>query len=168
MPAPRIPERQPIGDTFTGVIIKVEDYFLLSDTAIENTETTHDGTFTVRYGVVFLGKPHLSIVPALMALDYGAFKTGENAWDFLLNKSNRFPRADVIGHNNSGEDTQVFVRELDLMYPFDILVYENDTTTTPLCKVDALISKKPDAVPERMAEYMNIFPTIKEWKKAFS
>lgn len=168
MPAPHIPERQPIGDTFTGVIIKVEDYFLLSDSAIDKIETTHEGTFTVRYGVVFPAKPDLSIVPALLALDYGEFKTGEDAWDFLLNKSTRYPRADVIGHNNSGEDAQAFVRELDLMYPFDILVYENDIATTPLCKIDAIISKKPDATSERLAEYVNIFPTIKEWKKALS
>ena len=143
MPAPRIPERQTIGDTFRGLVIEAENHFLLTDAPIDNHETIHEGTFIVRYGVVFLGKPHLSIVPALMALDYGEFKTGEDAWDFLLNKSNLYPRADVIGHNNQGEDSQVFVRQLDLMYPFDILVYRDDKSTNPLCKVDAIISPKP-------------------------
>lgn len=166
MPAPRIPERQTIGDTFTGVVIKVEDYFLLSDALIDDYETTHEGTFTVRYAVVFLGKPHLSVVPALLALDYGEFKTGEDAWDFLLNKSNRYPRADVIGHNNNGKDTQVFVRELDLMYPFDILVYSDNNSTMPLCKIDAIISANQENIPERLAEYVNLFPAIKDWKKA--
>lgn len=166
MPAPRIPERQPIGDTFTGFVIKAENHYLLADTAIDNYETTHIGTFVVRYGVVFLGKPHLSIVPALMALDYGEFMVGESAWDFLLNKSNLYPRADILGHRNDGEDAQVFVKQLDLMYPFDILVFANETATKPLCKVDAIISKNPDALAERLSTYVNSFPTITDWQEA--
>lgn len=168
MPAPRIPERQTIGDSFTGLVIKAEEHFLLADAPINDYETTHQGTFTVRYAVVLLGKPHLSIVPALMALDYGEFKTGEDAWDFLLNKSNLYPRADVIGHNNNGKDSQLFVRELDLMYPFDILVYADNNSTMPLCKIDAVISANPTNIPERLANYANVFPAIKDWKKALS
>lgn len=167
MPAPRIPQRQPIGDAFTGVIIEAEGHFVLANAPIEGYKTTDEGTFVVRYAVVFLGKPHLSIVPALMALDYGEFKTGEDAWEFLLHKSNLYPRADVIGHNNKGEDTQVFVRELDLMYPFDILVYKDETSTTAICKVDAIIHPAPGDLPGRLVEYVNIFPTLEEWKKAF-
>ncbi|MEM9951202.1 MAG: hypothetical protein AAF846_06375 [Chloroflexota bacterium] len=166
MPAPRIPDRQPIGDTFRGVIISVDDYHLLAHAPIDGYETLHDGEFIVRYGIVYLGKPHLSVVPALVALDYGEFKTGEDAWNFLLHKSNLYPRSDVIGHNKSGDDTQAFLKELDLMYPFDILVYADDTATTPLCKVDAIITPIAENVPERLAKHANIFPTVKDWKKA--
>lgn len=166
MPAPRIPERQPIGDTFTGVIIQADNHYLLADTAIDGYETTHDGTVTVRYGVVFLGKPHLSIVPALMALDYGEFLTGDEAWDFLLNKSTLYPRADILGYRNDGQDAQVFVKQLDLMYPFDILIYTDETSTTPLCKIDAIISIQADIASSRLATYVNIFPTITDWQEA--
>ena len=167
MPAPRIPERQPIGDSFTGAIVKADSHYLLADSGLDNTETTHTGTFIVRYGVVFLGKPHLSIVPALMALDYGEFLTGESAWDFLLNKSNLYPRADILGFRNDGQDDQVYVKQLDLLYPFDILVYANESTTKPLCKVDAIISTKPETtLSERLRNHVNIFPTILDWQKA--
>ncbi|MGB7340967.1 MAG: hypothetical protein WBC91_18865 [Phototrophicaceae bacterium] len=166
MSAPRIPDRQPIGDCYTGIIMLVDGYYLLADSVISGYEATHEGDFIVRYGVVYLGKPHLSIVPDLMALDYGAFKTGDDAWDFLLNKSTLYPRADIFGYNNSGNDSQAFVRELDLMYPFDILVYADATQTAPLCKVDAIISNQPDGISNRLAEYANIFPSVDDWKKA--
>lgn len=166
MPAPRIPERQAIYDPFTGVIVQVDDHFLLSSAAIVGHESLHAGTFVVRYGVVYLGKPQLSIVPALMALDYGAFKTGEDAWHFLLHKSNLHPRADVIGHRNDGVDAQVYVKELDLLYPFDVLVYADETTTSPLCKVDAVISQHPDDLPSRLADYVSIFDSVDTWREA--
>lgn len=166
MPAPRIPERQPIGDSFNGVVIKTDHHYLLADSAIDDYETTHTGTFMVRYGVVFLGKPHLSIVPALMALDYGEFLTGESAWDFLLNKSNLYPRADILGYRNDGQDDQVYVKQLDLLYPFDILVYADEHSTKPLCKIDAIISQNSEAIPARLRSYVNIFSTILDWQKA--
>lgn len=166
MPAPRIPERQPIGDSITGFIVSVGEHYLLADSAIDGYDTVHQGDFMLRYGIVYLGKPHLSVVPALLALDYGQFMTGEEAWDFILNKSNLYPRADVIGHNKSGEDTQAFLKELDLMYPFDLLIYADDDATTPLCKVDALITPTPDSLSERISTYANVFPAIKDWKKA--
>lgn len=168
MPAPRIPERQAIDDNFTGIVIDAGEHFLLSDETVEGYDSRHEGTFVLRYGVTFLGKPHMSIVPALLALDYGVFKTGEDAWDFLLHKSNLHPRADVLGHKNDGKDAQVYIKELDLMYPYDILVYTDDEATKPLCKVDAIITQKPDTVPERLAKYANIFPTIQDWQKALT
>ncbi|MGJ3238271.1 MAG: hypothetical protein ACFE0Q_06155 [Anaerolineae bacterium] len=166
MPAPRIPERQPIGDTLSGVITAVEDTFLLCDDAPDGYSIKHEGTFTMRYGVVLLGKPHTSIVPALMALDYGAFKNGEDAWHFLMNKSTLYPRADVIGYDNHGQDAQVFVREVDLMYPLHLLIYRNETTTTPLCQIDAIITPNAGALPQRVQNYATIYPAIKDWKKA--
>lgn len=166
MPAPRIPARQPIGDTLQGLILSVDNHYLLATSDIEGHEPVHTGGFVLRYGVVYLGKPHLSLVPALLALDYGEFKTGEDGWNFLVNKSTLYPRADVFGHNKSGEDTQAFVKELDLMYPFDLLVYADDSATTPLCKVDAIITPTPDALPDRVHEYANVFRAIKDWKKA--
>jgi hypothetical protein len=168
MKPPRIPPRAPIGDSFKGVLQKLGEAVLLAETPLAGAEILHDGSFILRYGVVYLGKPHLSIVPALLALDYGAFKTGEDAWDFLLNKSNLFPRADVIGYGNDGADCQVFVKELDLMFPFHILAYGNAEASKPLAQVAAVISDKPENLPPRLAEYAPNYPTIEAWKKASS
>jgi hypothetical protein len=168
MKPPRIPPRAPIGDSFKGVLLKAEDAFLLAESPLATAEIVYQGSLILRYGVVYLGKPHLSIVPALLALDYGAFKTGEDAWDFLLNKSNLFPRADVLGYGNDGSDAQVFIKELDLLWPFDILAYSNAETNKPLAKIAAVISEKRETLPPRLAEYAPIYPRIEAWKKASS
>jgi hypothetical protein len=168
MKPPRIPPRAPIGDSFKGFLLKVDDFILLAEAPLAGAEIVYEGSLILRYGVIYLGKPHLSIVPALLALDYGAFKTGEDAWDFLLNKSNLFPRADVLGYGNDGADCQVFIKELDLMYPFDILAYDNAEANKPIAKIAAVISENRGSLPTRLAEYAPIYPTIEAWKKASS
>lgn len=167
MPAPRIPDLALIHDLFTGDVIQVDDYFLLTDAAHHDVKTVASGTLVLRYGITYLGKPHLSIVPGLLALDYGAFKTGEDAWDFLLNKSNLYPRADVVGYDEAGEKQQVFIKELDLMYPFDVFVYTNESHVKPTHKVDAIISTS-EGLAERLQAHINVFESLDAWREALS
>jgi hypothetical protein len=166
MKAPRIPPRAPIGDSFKGLVLKVDESLLLASQPIESAEVIYQGSMILRYGVVFLGKPQFSIVPALLALDYGTFMTGEEAWDFLLHRSNLFPRADVIGYRNDGTDEQVFIKELDLVWPFDILAYRDAETGKPFAQINAVISAETDKLPSRLVAYANIYPTLEAWKKA--
>lgn len=166
MPSPKIPPRKAIHDSFVGVVLKIDEHYLLAPAPLDGYETLHEGKFTIRYGVVYLGKPHYSIVPDLLALDYGELLTGEEAWDFLINKSNLYPRADVFGYRNDGTDEQVFVKQLDLMWHFDVLVYADDEATTPLAKVSALVAENTDSFPDRLLDYLETFPSIKEWQKA--
>lgn len=166
MKPPRIPPRAPIGDSFKGVLQKLDETVFLAATPIDGAEILHEGTLILRYGVSYLGKPHLSIVPALLALDYGEFKTGEDAWEFLLHKSNLYPRADVLGYGNDGADCQVFVKELDIVYPFHILAYANAEANKPLAQVAAVISDNPETLPPRLAEYATTYPSLEAWKKA--
>ena len=65
----------------------------------------------VRYGVRFLGKPHLSVVPGLVAIDYGEMLIGEEAWIFLTKRSNLYPRAEVFGYRNDGHDDMITVKK---------------------------------------------------------
>jgi hypothetical protein len=168
MKPPRIPPRAPIGDSFKGVLQKLDDTVLLAATPFAGAEILHEGSLILRYGVVYLGKHHLSVVPGLLALDYGEFKTGEDAWEFLLHRSNLFPRADVLGYGNDGADCQVFVKELDMVLPFHILAYANAESHKPLAQIAAIISDNPESLPPRLAEYAPIYPTIEAWKKASS
>jgi hypothetical protein len=170
----QIPDRQRIGDVFSGVVLQVNNITLLADTPPDKSTdddtgdadatVLHEGEFIVRYGVRYLGKPHLSIVPGLLATDTGEIMTGENAWDFLLNRSNLFPRADVQGYRNDGEDDMVFVKELDLMQPIQLLVYNTAEATKPLAQVAAVISQQPDNLPERLHKHADVYPSITEWR----
>ena len=166
MSAPKIPPRNPIGDNFEGVVLQDDDVFLLGRTPQNGAQTVKSGMFVIRYGVVYLGKPHLSIVPGLLALDYGQFLTGENAWHFLFNKSNLYPRADVLGYRNDGEDDMVVVKSLDLMHPLDILVYEDDEAAKPLAQARALIAAATEGLPPRLLEYATIYPSLDAWQQA--
>ena len=166
MSAPKIPPRNPIGDVFEGVVLQVDETYLLSPTPLEEATTAHTGTFVIRYGVTYLGKPHDSIVPGLLALDYGEFLTGENAWHFLMNKSNLHPRGDVVGFRKDGEEAMVVVKSLDLMHPLDILVYADNDSTKPLLQVQAVITPDAAAIPERLQQYAAIYPSLEAWRKA--
>jgi hypothetical protein len=168
MSAPKIPPRNPISDVFESVLVQVDDSYLLSPAALEHTVVVHEGKFIVRYGVAYLGKPHMSIVPALLALDYGEFLTGENAWHFLMHKSNLHPRADVVGYRNDGEDDMVVVKQLDLMYPLHILVYADEDARKPLAQVAAVITSARDKLAARLNQYATVYPSIEAWQKAQS
>lgn len=164
---PRIPEPQPLGDTVTGTLIRVDETdLLLTDAASvpADAETLHSGTLVVRYGVRYLGKPHLSIVPGLLATDQGEVMTGEVAWDFLLNRSNLHPRADVHGYRNDGEEDMVFVKELDVMRPIEILAYADDEATEPLGKPQIVMTDAPDALPDKLRKHATLHASLADWR----
>lgn len=163
----QIPERNPIGDVFTGYLIRLDGVHLLATDSIEIDPAINmirQGSFIVRYGVRFLGKPHLSIVPAILALDYGEMLTGEDAWHFLLNKSNLYPRSEVFGHRNDGTDDMMQIKWLDVMDAFEVLVYNDDRVTMPLASVQALIAPDELNIPTHMNDYLPRYTSIENWK----
>ncbi len=117
----------------------------------------------MRYGVQYLNKPHLSIVPGLLALDSGAMLTGEAAWRFLLERSNLYPRADVLGYRNDGEDAMVVVKALDLAAPVQVLVYADEGATTPLARVEALIAGEETKLPPRLLAHLRRYDSVETW-----
>ncbi len=165
-----IPERSPIGDVVDGAIIGLEDstqtaLFVGSDVPA-NSILIARGTLIVRYGIRYLGKPHLSIVPGLVAIDYGTFLTGEEAWEFLIKRSNLYPRAEVFGYRNDGHDEMMTVKTLDLAQPFEALVYSNATTTIPTARPSGVISEANTPLPLRVAELLPQYATLEAWRKA--
>lgn len=162
----KIPERQAIFDDFQGYLYQVEDDFLLASHPLDDLPLIQQGQLIIRYGITLLGKPHLSIVPALLALDYGQFLTGEDAWDFLLKRSNLYPRADVIGYRNDGQDGSLLVKHLDMAYPCDVLVYEQVNSTKPLANVRALIATDTTPIAARLLTYLNHYPTLADWQNS--
>ncbi len=163
MPNQQIPDREPIGDLFTGVICQFDNFNILSPAPIESAVEIAQGEFVIRYGITYLGKPHYSVVPDLVVADYGDAFVGEDAWQFLTQQSNLYPRADVFGYRNDGKDEMLFVKELDFAIPFDVLAFANADDNTPLGKLTALIA--PDAeTPERLIEYLPRYDTVADWQ----
>jgi len=167
MSAPKIPPQNPVSDPFEGVLLRVDDHTLLAYNPPPNLEIIQRGIFTIRYGVQYLQKPQ-SIVPGLIAVDYGEMLTGENAWNFLFKRSNLYPRADVVGYTNQGEEDMIPVKFLDLMRPVDVLVYKTEEDKKPLARVSGILTTEPEKVPERLRNHVQIQPTQEAWLKANS
>ena len=162
--AAAIPERQPLGDIFKGSLIQIGDTALLSSSVESTSDTIAAGEFIIRYGVRFLGKLHISIVPGLLILDYGEILTGEEAWEFLHKQSNRFPRSEVVGYRNDGTDDMALIRTLDLAVPPEVLVYDSPSTPRPIAKPVALISASTESISPRLLTYLPHYPTLADWQ----
>ncbi|MGB1285269.1 MAG: hypothetical protein ACPG7F_01950 [Aggregatilineales bacterium] len=160
---PDFPERQPVGDPFTGVISQMGDYILLSPEPLPDARTLFTGQFMVRYAIVYLERPYLSIVPELVALDYGDMLNGNEAWQFLLHNSNLHPRADVIGYRNDGEDEMIVLKKLDMARPPRVLVYGSPVATLPIVEASALICADTTSIPQRMRKHLPIYPSLNIW-----
>ena len=167
MPNQQIPDRKPIGDLFRGIISKFGNYQLLSSNPLTSADMIAEGDFVIRYGITYLGKPHYSIVPDLVVLDYGDMLVGDEAWEFLTQQSNLYPRADVLGYRNDGRDEMLVVKQLDLVVPFDVLAYASETEHSPIAKLTALIALENDTYPEKLQKYLPRFDTLADWQAQY-
>jgi hypothetical protein len=158
-----IPQREPIGDVFSGVLLQYATASVLAQEKLDDTGMIAEGKFTLRYGIRYLEKPNLSIVPGLLALDYGEMLTGEAMWTFIQSRSNLHPRADVLGYRNDGKDEMVVLKKLDLAQPFEVLVYQDALATTPVGSADAVVGDLSSAVSDRFLEILPHFPSLEAW-----
>lgn len=161
-----IPARAPVGDAFAGVVLAVGLARLLALAPADGASVVVSGALTVRYGIRFLGKPQLSIVPGLVALDYGDMLVGDEAWDFVTRRSNRYPRAEVFGFRNDGVDEMKYVKLLDLALPVEVLVYADAQATKPVAAPSAVIALPTAALPPRVLDYLPRFDTLAAWRAA--
>jgi hypothetical protein len=159
-----IPARQPYGEVFTGAIMTVGSQHVIAPAPLPDAQVLHRGSFVLRYGVEYLGKPQYSIVPGLIAIDYGEMFVGEEAWDFLLHRSNLYPRGDVLGYRNDGEDDMITIKRLDLVPPFHILAYPDEQATTPLARIAAVIASDETHLPPWLARYARRYPSLTEYQ----
>lgn len=160
----RIPDRAPLGDTFTGVLLLVDGVYLLAAEAVPGVNITAEGDLMIRYGVRFLEKHHRSIVPGLLALDYGDVMTGERAWEFIYKRGARYPRADVIGYTDLGEDEMMPLKTLDIDVPPQVLAYTDADATIPLGAVVAVIVPETVELPPHMAKHLTRFTSFEAWR----
>lgn len=160
-----IPDRAPLGDVVDGFALRVERGDLLALEPLPGATVIASGALVVRYGVRFLGKPLLSIVPGLVALEYGEMLTGEAAWTFLLRQSNLHPRAEVFGYRSDGRDDQMLVRSLDLALTPDVLVYADAAATVPVARPQAVIAPASAILPDRLIQALPRFETLADWER---
>lgn len=158
-------QRQPISEPVAGVVTEVDGHALLSAAGLPEGAAIAGGDLILRYGITFLGKPQLSIVPHLVVADYGELLSGEAAWDFLMTRAHLYPRADVCGWLTDGADEMVALKQLDFDYPFDVFVYRQIQDELPLVKLSALIAGAPAPYPQRLLRHLPRFESLKAWRR---
>ena len=155
---PAIPPRAPIGDSFGGALCRSDERYFLAMNPPDGVEVVARGV-VLRYGARLLGKPFLSIVPGLIALERGEMMTGEAAWEFLLKRSQLYPRAEVYGYSSEGKDEMKTVKWFDLALAPMVLAYADESAVAPLAEVSALVGAAGD-FPARAVEYVPCFDTV--------
>lgn len=160
---PAIPPRSPVGDVFSGVISQYATAIFLSPAPLDNTETIKAGEFVVRYAIRYLEKPHLAIVPGLLAVDYGDFFNGDEMWAFIHKKINTYPRAEVFGYRNDGTDDMTVLKKLDIEQPKQVLIYTDESETKPLVAANAMIAATDAPIASRILEHLPRYNSLDDW-----
>ena len=158
-------QRQPIAERVSGIVTELDGRALLSPAELPAGKVIARGEWILRYGITFLGKPHLSVVPNLVVADYGELLNGEEAWAFLMSSAHLYPRADVCGFLNDGSDEMVALKHLDFDYPFDVFVYREVQDDRPLAALSALIAEAPPSYPERLLRRLARFDSLSAWRQ---
>jgi hypothetical protein len=143
-----IPARAPYGEVFPGAVVRHHGRIILTANPAPERDVLARGV-VIRYGVRYLEKHFLSVVPGLIALERGELFTGEDALDFLVKRSNLYPRTEVYGYRSDGADEMKTVKWLDVAEPLMVLAYANDAATSPVAEVDGL-SGPEDVFTARM------------------
>lgn len=143
----------------------VDGHTLLTTHAWLSGELLTNGPLLLRYGLICLEMPQLSIVPELVVLEYGEQLNGKAAWDFLLNRSNLHPRAEVLGHRDDGVEDQLRVSRLDLAQAPRVLAWRqaDAENSLPLARPSALIATDMDALPARLRQLLPCHASLADW-----
>ena len=157
-------QRQPVSDTVLGLVTRLDHRALLSAGELSAGKVIARGELIIRYGITYLAKPHLSIVPDLVVADYGELLSGETAWDFLMNRGHLYPRADVCGYRNDGEDEMIVLKQLDFDYPYDVFAYLRTGDHRPFVALSALIAMDCATFPQRVQENLPCYGSVNTWR----
>jgi hypothetical protein len=102
-------------------------------------QNVRTGDLAVCYAVPYLFEQR-SFVPHVVIDDFGREYTGNAALNFMVQRGDAFPRADVYGHwVGTGEQDHVFLKQLDLAARIEAFGCESASAPIPLARLDAVV-----------------------------
>ncbi len=158
------PEREPISERVSAVVTRIGADTLLSHRRLEAGDVLTQGELTLRYGITYLGKPQLSIVPDLVVADYGEMLAGEAMWQFLMQSAHLYPRADACGWDRDGNEDLVALKQLDFDHPYDVFAYRERKDRIPLARLTAVIASEQTQFPQRLLAQLPRFDSLDVWR----
>lgn len=154
---PNFPDPEYISETLTGVIFKEEERHLLAVGGLTLLgECVAQGALTLRYAVPTLNPPIRWVIPGLLVGERGGAFTGRKAWDYMQDRWEHHPRADVVGLDPTGAKQTYFLKELDLAAQVRAYAYGDASTFVPLCLLDGIAAPPGFELPELAASYLPV------------
>lgn len=113
--SPFLHAMQPLTHPLTGTLYQrgTEVALLLDETA---------STIFLRYALITQGVEE-HIFPAFLLDDWGNEKKGGSLYQWIYEEGQRFPRAEIFGFEQTGEETQCFLRELEIYFKLPTYAY---------------------------------------------
>jgi hypothetical protein len=163
--SPRIPDPEYVDERIEGAIYALPGGVCLvtgtAPDALAGLEPIIRGALIMRYAIPMNHPGAGVVVPGLFFSERGAALTGREAWDFMQDHFQVFPRADVVGLNAKGVKAQVFLRELDFGAPVRVFAYASADQTTPAAEPTLRIEGEgAPPPPELLARYLPVAPDL--------
>ncbi len=134
----------PPSDDVEGILIQLEGrprVVLVRDAPSDSLpgEVIHSGRMVVCYALPFLYERD-SLLPQLVVDDFRRMYHGRAALEFMIQRGDAFPRADVIGRRvSTGRRADLFLKQLDLAAPLEAYVYIHLEALRPLARLDMAV-----------------------------
>lgn len=110
-----------------------------------------EGEIVLRYGIAMLYTPH-ALVPGLFETERGAMMVGREAWDYIWQKFQLYPRAEVMGVQDDGQEVTVLMRELDFGEPPQVLAYRDEVAARAAATLQQLDAPVGVELPELLRQ----------------
>ncbi len=155
---PKIPDLEYVADQVEGTIYRLSDQTVLLIGLTNSTLTeVAQGTFTIRYAIPLLTPATQAIIPGLFVGERGGTLVGHEAWEYMQNRFQMHPRADVIGLLLEGTRGEYWIRDLDFGARVRVFVYATAQDTTPLIELTGYRSAEGTQVPELIKRYLPVW-----------
>ncbi|MBX3061500.1 MAG: hypothetical protein KF726_00900 [Anaerolineae bacterium] len=160
----KIPDPEFVHETVNGAVYDLPEGSTLligtTNVAFTSYAPRLSGPLVLRYGISLLSPNTQAIIPGLFVSEKGVALVGREAWDFILERFQLYPRSDIIGIKAfGGAPLQVFLRELDFGTPVRIFAYESLDTSLLPAEISRVIlgeDTRISELPELLVRYGNM------------
>ena len=110
------------------------------------------GNLYLRFAFIIQGTEKL-LFPALALDDWGRERNALSLYRWVYQEGQRFPRAEVFGFTASGQETQLFLRDLEIFFNYPCYAYAGrKSPVSEGVRLDVIFVEagQPPATPEKI------------------
>lgn len=152
---PKIPNPEYVIDMVDGAIYDVagKPILALHPSALSGAIIVQ-GTFAIRYAIPLLTPPSQAVIPGLFVGERGGALVGREGWEYMQDRFQMHPRADVIGLYLDGTRAEVWIRDLDFGAKVRVFAYRTAQDVVPLTELFGFSAGEGAALPDFIQRYL--------------